>query len=164
MRTLYIMRHAQAGHGSPDKVRDLTELGRSQAADAGARFALAGPVDLAIVSGAVRTRQTFEGIVSAGGVFGDVHFDDDLYTAGQYGALELLQEVVPSVSSVLLLGHEPTVSGLTALLSNGATPLGREAGRGFWPSQVAVLEFGSTWAGLDMRGVQVNDLWKPRKY
>ncbi|MGV9196327.1 SixA phosphatase family protein [Arcanobacterium canis] len=163
MKKLYIMRHAQAGYSSPDIARELTVRGRRQAADAGARFTQVGAIDLAIVSGATRTRQTLEGLRAAGAQITSIEYDDDLYTAGQYSVLQKLHNISPDVHSVLLIGHEPTVSGVTALLSNGVTREGREAGRGFLPSQVAILEFSSSWAGLDMRGAQVVELWTPHQ-
>lgn len=155
MRRLIIMRHAQAAKGYPDSDRKLTETGHWQATIMGGKLLPYGPVDMALVSGAMRTRQTFEDLKLGGLVVDEATFDDELYLAGQYRVLEEIQKIPAAAQTALFVGHEPTTTGITTMLSSGHTRVAREAAQGFGIANAAVLEFTVPWAGLEMRGATV---------
>ena len=83
MQRLILMRHAHAVSSASggDRERPLSEVGTAEAVAMGQALAAKGiKPDMALVSGAVRTRQTWEGLSQA---FGDVdlHIEDSLYNA-----------------------------------------------------------------------------------
>jgi phosphohistidine phosphatase len=125
-RTLVILRHAKADRpaGVADIDRPLTERGHADAAAAGAWLASRGYApDLVLCSPARRTRQTWHGVALAltGGPAPEVRYEPDLYADGVDDALDLLATVPEAAGTVLLIGHNPTVSTLSALLDEDAT-------------------------------------------
>jgi phosphohistidine phosphatase len=125
-RTLVILRHAKAGRpaGVADIDRPLTERGHADAAAAGAWLASRGYApDLVLCSPAKRTRQTWHGVALAlsGSRVPKVRYEDDLYYDGIDEALDLLHKVPDNVGTVLLIGHNPAVSMLSAVLDRPAT-------------------------------------------
>jgi phosphohistidine phosphatase len=122
-RRLVLLRHAKAepGTGSmPDVQRPLALNGRKQAARVGMAFMANGLVpELAVMSPALRTRQTWElaaaHIEPPDRVRVDVR--DELYEASVGDVLDLLREIDPGVTSVLVIGHEPTIAATAAYLA-----------------------------------------------
>lgn len=128
-RRLVLLRHAKAEPAGsvPDELRPLAVTGRRQCGDVGARLAAAGLVpEHVLVSSAVRTRQTWELVRQAmGGVpEPEVVVTDALYGAGPAQVLELVRTVDVRVATVLVVGHEPTMSVTAAMLADPAPPLG----------------------------------------
>jgi phosphohistidine phosphatase len=120
-RTLVILRHAKADRpaGVPDVDRPLTERGHADAAAAGAWLAARGyPPDLVLCSPARRTRQTWHGVAMAlsAARAPEVRYEAAIYHDGVADVLDLLKGVPETAGSVLLIGHNPTVSLLSTLL------------------------------------------------
>ena len=93
-RRLIVMRHAKAEPFAPsDHARTLTDKGLASARDAGAHLGdTGGTPDYAVVSSAVRTRQTWDALVEAAGITDcEVSFDDAVFTGSAEVALEVLQ-------------------------------------------------------------------------
>jgi phosphohistidine phosphatase len=120
-RTLVIMRHAKAEHGGSrsDIDRQLTARGRDDATAAGAWLATSRIApDLVLCSPAARTRGTWHA-VAIGLVDGpvpiapEVRYEADLYSAGVIAALDLVRGVDDAFRTILLIGHNPTVSALS---------------------------------------------------
>lgn len=114
-----ILRHAKADRpaGVADIDRPLTERGHADAAAAGAWLASRGYApDLVLCSPAKRTRQTWHGVAMALTGAPEVRYLPELYADGVDDALDLLTAAPESVRTVLLVGHNPTVSMLSALL------------------------------------------------
>jgi phosphohistidine phosphatase len=121
-RRLVLLRHAKAepaGGSTSDEVRPLALLGRRQSGRVGAVLAAGGLVpELALVSPAVRTRQTWELLRTAfGGAETEVLHDDVLYTGGVSDLVGTLREVDERVRTVLVVGHEPTMSSAAVALA-----------------------------------------------
>lgn len=121
-RRLVLLRHAKAepaGDTLPDDLRPLALRGRSQAGLVGKTFAAEGLVpDVALVSSAVRTRQTWELLAAQLGPHGvAVQVRPELYQAGVAGVLGMLHELDPAVRTVLVVGHEPTMAATAAHLA-----------------------------------------------
>lgn len=121
-RRLVLLRHAKAepaGGPTGDEVRPLALTGRRQAGRVGGVLVASGLVpELALVSPAVRTRQTWELVRGAfGGAEPEVLHDDALYAGGVPDLLGLLRGVDERVRTVLVVGHEPTVSAAAAALA-----------------------------------------------
>ena len=107
MPRLILLRHAKAeAHRLDDHSRVLAPRGRDDAAAARAVLAEQG-LELAVVSTAARTRETWA-LADPGGV--PVVFDDRVYEASVADLREVLGEL--TVGSAALVGHNPAVERL----------------------------------------------------
>ena len=77
-------------------------------------------------------------------------YDDALYAAGPDGALEVIRSADPDATTLVVIGHNPTVAYLAQLLSDGLAEAAvlRETAQGYPPSAVTVLEVTTPWAEL----------------
>jgi phosphohistidine phosphatase len=124
-RTLVILRHAKAETpgDDPDFDRRLTTRGETDADAAGSWLAdeRIHP-DLVLCSPAARTRQTWQGVSIAlaqaqqPGVSPEVRYEKGLYAGGRTEVFDLLRTVPDTVHTVLVVGHNPTVSEVSILL------------------------------------------------
>ena len=158
------MRHAKAEpFASSDHARTLTDRGIASARDAGAhlRDVKVSP-DYAVVSSAVRTRQTWDAVVETGG-FADyeVSFDDAVFTGSAEVALEVLQAIPGHVRTAMFIGHNPTAAFLCHYLDDGeGDPAAVSAMlRGFPPAAVALLELSVPWSELGSEAGRVTDFY-----
>lgn len=153
-RTLVVMRHAKAEQvGETDFERVLAPRGHRDAAAAGRWLETAGiRPDHALVSGAVRTRETWSHVVrGAGWDLGfDADFEPGLYAADADTALDLLRGVPEHVDTAVVLGHNPTMAYLAQLLDDGEGDLegGNAMAMGFPTSALAVLTQAGAWVDL----------------
>lgn len=151
-RRLVVVRHAKSEWpaGVPDRARPLGPRGRGDAPGMGRRLrALVDTVDLALVSPAARTQQTWELLVGGLGPVREVRTEDRIYQAWGEDLADIVRTVPDSVATVLLLGHEPGVSELVLLLADrGAADLRRRVAAKFPTCAAAVLEHSSPWAQL----------------
>lgn len=151
-RTLVIMRHAKADQpeSAGDIDRPLTTRGRADANAAGAWLAAQHIApDLVLCSPATRTRSTWHEVAigfSDGPVAAhpNVRYETDLYYSGVNAALALIRAVPADVDTVLVIGHNPTVSALSQRLDDAT---GR-ADIGLKTSGLAVHSVPGEWADL----------------
>jgi phosphohistidine phosphatase len=120
-RTLVLLRHAKADRpaGVADTDRPLTDRGHADAAAAGAWLTNQGYVpDLVICSPARRTRQTWHSVAVAlaGAGSPTVRYERPLYDETPDELLTLMQSIESDFRTVLVIGHNPTVSQLSMLL------------------------------------------------
>lgn len=125
VRTLVLLRHAKAETPGeqPDLERSLTKTGEADADAAGSWLADEGlKPDLVICSPATRTRQTWRGVSVAMAqahpdtAAPEVHYEPDLYEGGRTEVIDLLRAVPEEIGTVLVVGHNPTVSDVSLLL------------------------------------------------
>ena len=114
MRTLLVLRHAKSDWdvAGGDHARPLAKRGRKAAARVGRFIAIAGPMpDLVVTSTAIRARDTAARAARAGG-WGEVrvHATDALYETSVDGAVSVIRALPDEAETVLLVGHEPTLS------------------------------------------------------
>ena len=160
MRTLVVVRHAKAEAAAPtDHERRLADRGRDDAADAGRWLAGREVVpDHALVSDAARAVDTWEELATAAGWDLEHDASASLYEAGPEAALDLLRELPVGATTVVVVGHNPTMASLAELLDDGEgdddamTALVTE---GFPTSAVTVFEVDGDWADLDESGATV---------
>jgi phosphohistidine phosphatase len=153
VRTIVVMRHAKAEQSGPsDFERRLSERGHADAADAGQWLAGLGiEPELALVSAAARTQQTWEALAEGAGWDLDPELDEGLYSAGTQTALDLLREVDKGITSVMVVGHNPTMASLAAILDDGAgdADAGVDLALGYPTSALTVFSYDGDWADLD---------------
>jgi phosphohistidine phosphatase len=146
MQRLILLRHAKAESDAPsgdDFDRPLAPRGLREAQAMAERLAALGlRPDLALVSPALRTRQTWEA-VQAALPGGEVRFDRSLYNADAAGVRRLAEQAGAGQGTVLVVGHNPGLQELAVhLLAEGqatAAFLSR-ARRAFPPAAAAVFD------------------------
>ena len=122
MSTLIVLRHGKSdwSGGEPDQLRPLARRGRRQVAEAGRWLAdNVGVVELAVVSPAQRTRETWRLAAAELAVPPPVREDHRVYGGSAGSLLHVLRELPGEVATVVLVGHNPGVEDLVASLTGG---------------------------------------------
>src|SRR4051812_16087630 len=119
MRRLMLLRHAKterAEPGASDRDRKLAPRGRADAPKIGAYMARHGFVpDLALVSAAKRTRETWALIAPAFTKPPQVAFEEQLYQAGPEQLFDIIRETSRALS-LAVIGHNPGLHELAVEL------------------------------------------------
>jgi phosphohistidine phosphatase len=151
MQRLILMRHAEAeraaGSGR-DRDRALSGRGRIDAAAMGRALAARGlRPDLALVSPAARTRQTWDLLHDA---FGDVQIRDDeaLYNGGADTLRRLVEAIEDEAGCLMVVAHNPGIHLLAVeyLIEGAASPSVLDRMSGGFPTGAAAI-FGVDAAG-----------------
>lgn len=153
-RTLVVMRHAKSDWpmGTPDRERPLGTRGRSDAVRAGHWLAEQDfACDLAVVSPALRTTQTWN--LVAGGLANrpPVEQPEALYGARWSQMLELAREIDDVHQVAALVGHNPGTGMLvSALAGPESDPHAESMVQLRYPTLgTAVLEFSGSWSQIE---------------
>lgn len=115
MRRLLLLRHAKSDwpDGYEDALRPLSERGRGDAPAMGRAIARAGLVpSLALVSTAVRTRQTWNLIAHELGTNVPMREESGLYGASEKTLLDFVRSTPDEIETLLLCGHNPGIERL----------------------------------------------------
>jgi phosphohistidine phosphatase len=113
---LLIVRHAEAGPGSPDELRVLTPLGREQAWELGRRLREEGVAPDAVVSSPLlRARET---AVALG--LGEPQVDERLAPGATPD--DIRDAVEGRGETVVVVGHQPDCGQAVAALTGGPEP------------------------------------------
>ncbi|GAA5177031.1 histidine phosphatase family protein [Rugosimonospora acidiphila] len=144
-----ILRHAkaEAPNRAADLERSLTERGHADAGAAGAWLVSRGYLpNLVICSPARRTRQTWHGVAVAlaGEGSPEVRYQAEAYGGGTTELLGLLRTTPAEVGTVLLIGHNPTMSMLSMTLD----PAAPSDSDGLRTSGLAVHTMETAWDAL----------------
>jgi phosphohistidine phosphatase len=157
MTTVYLLRHAHAEPAIPgqaDSARPLSEHGQAEADAVGHHFAtLACPVRV-LCSPARRTRETAERVLAVLGYI-DTRHDPRIYEATPGDLIDVLDENAEA-GCVLLVGHNPGLERLVALLSTGQSGLSR----GMSPASLATLELPSE-GSIEPGCARLTAFWSP---
>jgi len=125
IKNLLILRHGQAANGLRDIDRPLTEQGRVDVQRVGGWLRQQGVLpEVVIASSAQRTTETAQLCCAAAGV--DANIIDrkrSLYHADCDGWLAELASLAEGINTVLLIGHNPTLSWLVSQLSGAQISL-----------------------------------------
>ena len=137
MRELILLRHAHAEPataGQADIDRPLSAQGLAEAEAAGRWLAAQGLVpDRVLCSPARRSRESLEAVLQAIG-YVEQRLEDGIYEATA-GTLAALADANRDAERLLLIGHNPGLEQLTALMHSGQTG----EYRGMPPAGIAVL-------------------------
>ena len=158
MHELILLRHAEAvsaGADDADRDRTLSERGENEARAAGRWLAEHGlSPDRVLCSPALRTRQTALLALAAATLDGPPQLAEEIYEATPGELLALLDQH-DDASTVLLVGHNPGVERLVALLVEGRS----DEFRGMPPAGLAVLHLED--GALEPGNARLDAFWSP---
>jgi phosphohistidine phosphatase len=167
-RTLLLLRHAKSDYppGVADHERPLAPRGEREAKLAGDWLRAHAPaVDAVLCSTATRTRET----LGRTRIDAPVNYVDRLYDATPGTVIEEINSVEsrfgPDVETLLVIGHEPTMStvalGLATPDGSNTTAAERISTK-FPTSAIAVLRTGEPWDLLTLSGAALVNFHIPR--
>ncbi|WP_156622555.1 MULTISPECIES: histidine phosphatase family protein [unclassified Mycobacterium] len=150
-RTLLLMRHAKSDYpsGVTDHDRPLASRGIKQAGLAGDWLRANAPaVDAVLCSTATRARETLANTR----IDAPVRYSERLYGATPGTMIEEINTVADDVKTLLVVGHEPTMSALALGLAGSGTDATAAEGISakFPTSAIAVLAVPSGWEDLEL--------------
>ena len=140
-RLLVVVRHAKAEQFAPSDVeRVLSERGRDDGRALGEWLAAEGITpDAAYVSYAARTRETWDVIADGAGWTLVPQIDGNLYGTDEAGVLELVHTTPDDASTVVVIGHNPTMAMLVQLLDDGEGEASGAVELGSFPTSAAAV-------------------------
>ncbi len=156
------MRHAKSdwGAGAPsDHQRPLNRRGRRAAETMGRLLAGIGEVpELAISSSAIRARRTVEIAAASGEWDTEIEVTDDLYGTSPHGALAVIATAPDEVERLMVVGHEPSWSGLVHRLTGAAVQMKT--------ATVAIIDVytGRSWTGAGRLQGEIVTVLQPRHF
>lgn len=169
MKTLFLLRHASAlssGEEGGDKERKLAPQGEADARALGRAMAHKDyRPDYVLCSSAARTRQTLECALEAPG---DVQsdFQDVLYNGSAGDLLYAIRQGGGAADSLLVVGHNPGIHELAALLTgSGPQSLAARLAGGYRPGTLSVLKCDiESWDALQEGKNELADFLEPPDY
>jgi len=141
--TLILLRHGKSdwSGGEPDHLRPLARRGHRQVPEAGRWLAdHVGVIDLAVVSPAERTRETWRLAAAELAVRPPVREDERVYAGSARALLDVVRELPVEVTTVVLVGHNPGVEDLVAGLTGHGVPMPTSA--------LAVIDISGPWSAV----------------
>lgn len=162
--TLVLMRHAKSAY--PDNVDDydrpLASRGIREAGLAGDWLRSNVPhIDQVLCSSAVRTRETLR----LTKIPAPVNYLDQLYGAAPGSMIAEINAAVDTAATLLLIGHEPTISQVAFGLANPEDS-DRDAlhrlSMKYPTSGITVLKVTSSWHDLELKSAQLMTFHVPR--
>jgi len=158
VREIILVRHAHAEPAAKDQddfARVLTLRGEAEADAAGSWLKQHGAAPARVLcSPAARARETCERVLAALG-YTDVRSEARIYEATPAALIRVLDEHADA-NPLMLVGHNPGLENLVALLTEGAS----DSGRGIPPAGVVWLGM-PTEAALDPGTAEVHHFWWP---
>lgn len=146
-----VVRHSKAEQFAPsDLERVLSPRGRADGRVLGEWLSSQGIVaEMAYVSNAARTRETWQVVAEGAGWDLEPHIDGALYTTDEQGVLELVHTTPDPVGTVIVVGHNPTMEMLAQSLDNGEGAATGAIELGTFPtSTAAVFEVDGDWTDM----------------
>ncbi len=159
VRQIILLRHAHAeppARDQSDEARPLTDGGAREAAAAAAwlREHAASP-DVVLCSPAARTRETANAVIAAFAGNATPLIDERIYEATPAALIQILDEHA-GADCVLMIGHNPGLETLVALLTDGTS----DSGRGMPPGSIAWLHLDHE-AALEPGAASLRHFWWP---
>lgn len=150
-RRLILLRHAKSAWPDvADHERPLAGRGRRSAPAAGCWLRESGHVpELVLCSTARRARETWQLAEEELGAKPRTTFEERVYGASAAELLELARQTSSGVRSLMIVGHEPSMSDLTLELAgdDGSAAVDRVRAK-FPTAAIAVLAFAGGWPEL----------------
>jgi len=169
MLTLSLLRHAKSSWTNPilsDRERPLNKRGQEDAPLMGKAMAERGiDPELVLCSSARRTRDTLNLVLPELRVEPKVVYEDALYHASPAEMLQMVHEIQPGASRVLLVGHNPELQALALDLTGSGLKHFRDRLREKYPTAaLAVINFTSgLWSNVVLNSGTLNLFLTPRE-
>lgn len=169
MGQLILVRHAKAeppSSAATDHDRPLTLAGRTSAAQL-ARALVADGVhpERALVSSALRTQQTWKIMAP---ILNDIPAEtsEDLYETHVGGLQALLADIGSETASVIVIGHEPTISAAAAAFAGDGSDTAslQRVSHGLPTGTAAVLDVDVPWAELAPRSARLVGIYSSQAH
>ncbi|RUU50438.1 histidine phosphatase family protein [Mesorhizobium sp. M2C.T.Ca.TU.002.02.1.1] len=166
LRQLLILRHAKSSWDDPalaDFDRPLAPRGLKTAPLMGRELARRGWLpDLALVSPALRTRDTWRLIAQELPKHVQAEFAEELYEAAPAAVLARVRQV--RATSVLVIGHNPGLQHFALRLAGAGSDEGvfKKIEAKFPTAALARFTLGEDWADLDFRGARLTHCVRPK--
>jgi phosphohistidine phosphatase len=168
MRRLLLLRHAKSERSLPgrrDLDRVLAPRGREDAPRLGAylvRHALAP--EKVIVSTAARARETWNLAAAAFAAVPPVLYDERIYGGAPQAILTVIKECRPEVHTLLIVGHNPGLQELAALLiASGDIEARQRLNEKLPTAGLAVIDFAlDEWTQLHPHSGRLDHFVSPR--
>lgn len=169
MKQLLLLRHGKSDWNKPgqeDRERSLAPRGH-RATEQIATWIAARRLlpDVALVSSARRTQETWQSLESVFDADVDTHYRDELYLAGPGDILAQLAGVSDCRQRAIVVGHNPGLESLCHLLagSGSASSAINDLQRGMPTAALAVFELsGDSWQNLTADGARLIEFVRPR--
>jgi phosphohistidine phosphatase len=168
MRRLMLLRHAKSERSVPgalDRDRPLEPRGKEVAPRIGTYMARHGLVpDSVICSTARRTRDTWSLVAAAFSRPPSVTFEERVYDASTNTLLDVARKTGEAVHSLLIIGHNPGLHDLAALLIASGDVEARERLHEKFPTAgLAVIDFAyDDWKKLHRQAGRLDRFVTPR--
>ena len=163
-RRLMLLRHAKSAWPDvADHDRPLAGRGRRAAPAAGRWLRESGQVpDLVLCSTARRARETWQLAEEELCARPRTTFEPRVYGASAAELLELARQTPSGVRSLMIVGHEPTMSELTLALAGDDRGSTLDRVRAKFPTAaIAILAFTGSWPELGSRKAQLAEFVVP---
>jgi phosphohistidine phosphatase len=165
---LLVLRHAKSEKAEPglsDRERTLNARGQADAATMGAYIARhdLNP-DLALISSARRTRETWERVAAALTTAPTPRYEQRLYNARADAILAAVRELPDKARTVLLIGHNPGLHELArSLIASGDVEWRERLNEGLPTAGLVVIDFAANeWRKLHAHGGRLERFVTPR--
>ncbi|MBV9859134.1 MAG: histidine phosphatase family protein [Alphaproteobacteria bacterium] len=153
MPLLHVLRHAKSSWNEAiaDRERPLNRRGRETARLVGRHLAAAtGPLDLALCSTALRTRETLELVLAGSAPRPRIALEDGIYLASGAHLLARLRALAETDDNVLLIGHNPGLHELAVKLADPESPEFAALTNGKFPTAArASFRIAPSWSAID---------------
>ena len=156
MKTLILLRHGKSdwSGGEPDHLRPLARRGRRQAPEAGRWLAgNGGDIDLAIVSPAERTLETWRLVSAELAVPPPLRVEDRVYDGTARSLVGVVRELPDEAAIVVLVGHNPGLEDLVASLVGRWVPMPTSA--------LAVVDLPGPWTTAGTAAAELRAQGRP---
>lgn len=156
MSTLILLRHGKSdwSGGEPDHLRPLARRGRRQVPVTGRWLAdNVDVIDLAVVSPAERTRETWRLAAAELAVPPPVREDDRVYAGSAPSLLGVLRELPEELATVVLVGHNPGLEDLVSTLTGCRVPMPTSA--------LAVIDLSAPWSAAANSAAELRAQGRP---
>jgi phosphohistidine phosphatase len=163
-RTLVLLRHAKSAYpdGVADHDRPLAPRGVREAALAGEWLRANVPaIDSVLCSTATRARET----LAHTGIDAPARYVERLYGATPGTVIELVNQVADETSTLLVVGHEPTISETAIILTGNEdtdTAALEQISVKYPTSGIAVLRVADSWEQFEPDGAELVSFHVPR--
>ena len=165
MKQLYLARHAKSAWDTQapnDFSRPLSKRGLKDAKRMGKKLAeLEWNPQLILCSPAQRTRQTCDLLYQYAKLEGDIEWKEELYAASTSALVKLLADTPGSISSVMIIAHNPAIEWLLLDLCNDVPA--QANGKIVTTTNIAKINLQDSWGNLQLGSGELVDLLRPKE-